>query len=93
MIVSFQGRITSERGGLRRRRHAGLLLDVLQHVDQQLGRAQIGAGRFADQLSDDRLALGDLSALSVDGRDHLLVERVDQQCGKFFGRGPRGLPD
>jgi hypothetical protein len=43
-------------------------LDVLQHVDRQLGRAQIGAGRFADQVSDDRLALGDLSALTVDGR-------------------------
>ena len=30
---------------------------------QHLGAAQIGAGRFVDQLSDDRAALGDLAAL------------------------------
>jgi hypothetical protein len=53
-------------------------------IDRHLGRAQIGAGRFVDQLSDDRLAVGDLSVLSVDGRDHLLVERVDRQRRHAF---------
>ena len=39
--------------------------------------AQIGAARLVDQLSDHHLALGDLSALSVDSRNDLIVERVD----------------
>jgi hypothetical protein len=45
---------------------------------------QIGAGRLVDPLNDARFALGDLSALSVDGRNDLLVERVDQQRGQAF---------
>jgi hypothetical protein len=40
--------------------------------------------RLTIQLGADRLALGDLSALSVDGRDHLLVERVNQQRRQAF---------
>ena len=46
--------------------------------------AQIGAARLVDQLNDARLALGDLAARSVDGRNDLLVERVDQQRGQAF---------
>src|SRR6516164_6824819 len=45
-----------------------------------LARAQIGTGRFVDQLLGDRLALGNFPALAVDGHGHLLVERLDQQC-------------
>jgi hypothetical protein len=40
--------------------------------------------RLAIQLGADRLALGDLPALSVNGRDHLLVERVKQQRRQAF---------
>jgi hypothetical protein len=69
---------------LRRRFRAGLLLDVLHHVDQHLGRAQIGAGGFVDQLSDDRLALGDLAALSVNRDENGLVQRSDKQRRQVF---------
>ena len=69
-----------KRGGFGRLRHTGLFLSVLQRVDQHLGRAQIGTGRFVDQLLGDRLALGDLPPLAVDGHGHLFVERLDQQC-------------
>jgi len=31
--------------------------------------------------------------LAVDGHDHLLVERQPSNAGRFFGRGPRGLPN
>jgi hypothetical protein len=34
-----------------------------QHVDQHLGRAQIGRHRFVDELVDDRVALSDLAPL------------------------------
>ena len=34
----------------------GLLFDVAQHVDQHLGRAQLGRSRFVDELGDHRLA-------------------------------------
>jgi hypothetical protein len=53
------------------------MLDVFHHVDQHLGRAQIGSGRFVDHLRDDRLALGDLAAPSVDRHDDRLVQRGD----------------
>ena len=57
----------------------GLLLDLLHHVEQHLGRAQIGAGRFVDHLRDDRLALGDLAPLPVDRGVDRLVQCRDQQ--------------
>ena len=41
-------------GGLGRLCHTGLFLDVLQRIDQHLGGAQIGPGRFVDQLLGDR---------------------------------------
>ena len=63
------------------------------HVDRHLGGGQIGAGRSVDRLSDDRLALGDLGALSVDGRDPFSLSAPTSSAGKLFGRGPRGLPD
>jgi len=50
-------------------------IPVIRGVTNLQCSAQIGAGRFVDQLSDDRLALGDLLALSIDGRDYLLVDR------------------
>ena len=50
----------------------------------QSGRAQIGTGRFVDQLGGDRLALADLPALTVDGHDHLIVERLDRQRRQVF---------
>jgi hypothetical protein len=74
-------------------RHAGLLLGILQYVDQHLGRAQIGAGRFVDQLSDDRLALGDLSARPSMVASTFSSNAATGSAGKLFGRGPRGLPD
>jgi len=43
----FVGR--AERGFCGGRR-LGLLLDVAQHVDQHLGRPQLGRGRFVDEL-------------------------------------------
>jgi hypothetical protein len=63
----------------RRRGDAGLLLDVLDHVEQHLGRLQIGGGGFVDQLMDDRLALGDLATFSVDRDEDLLAQRIGQQ--------------
>src|SRR6516165_6194664 len=72
--------ITSSSAGanrwLWRRFCGGLLFDVLDHVDQHLGRAQIGAGGFVHHLSDDHLALGDLAPPSVRRDEHRLV-----QCG------------
>jgi hypothetical protein len=44
-------------------------------------------GDFVDQLSDDRLALGDLPAFAVLGEGHRRVQRRGQQCGQVF-RGP-----
>ena len=81
--------------GKRLRRRAGAFFDVLQHVDQHLGRAQIGAGRFVDQLRDHRLAFGHPSAHAVRGHDHRLVQSADEQRRQVLGRGrgPRGLPD
>jgi hypothetical protein len=40
--------------------------------------------RLAIQLRDDRLLLGDLSAPSADGLDHLPVARLDQQRRQAF---------
>jgi hypothetical protein len=68
-----------EGGYLGRRCRAGPLFDVLQYVEQHLGGAQIGAGRFVDQLSDDRVALGDAAALAAGGDHDRLVERGDEQ--------------
>jgi hypothetical protein len=42
--------------GLGPGRRADAFLDVLQHVDQHLGCAEIRARRFVDELSDDRFA-------------------------------------
>jgi hypothetical protein len=50
------------------RRHAGLRLDLLHHVEQHLGGAQIGLGRFVDHLGDDRLVFRDFALLlDLDG--------------------------
>ena len=40
-------------------------LGVLQHVDQHLGRVQIGCSRFVDQLCHGRLTLSELALLAV----------------------------
>ena len=56
----------------------------LRNVTSSAVRAQIGAGGFVDQLSDHRLALGDLSALSVNRDEYGLVERRDQERRKVF---------
>jgi len=69
----------AERVFLGRRHPAGLLLDLFHHVDQHLGGAQIGARRLVDHLLDDRLTLGDLAALAVDGDVDLLVQGGDQE--------------
>ena len=74
---------------------AGLVLDVFHHVDQHLGRAQIGTRRFVDHLGDDRLALGDRAAASVDRHDDRLVQRIGQQRLQALGAaaaGVAGLP-
>ena len=52
--------------------------------DQHFDRAQIGGGRFVDQLCDDRLALGDLAALAVDCGRHRRVQHLDQQRRQVF---------
>ena len=75
----------------RRRRGGSVLLGLLQHVDQHLGRAQIGAGRFVDQLRDDRLALGDLAPLSVNRGVGRLVQRGDQQRRQVLAARVAGL--
>jgi hypothetical protein len=54
----------------------GLVLVVLYHVDQHLGRAQIRTRRFVSHLGDDRFARGDRAALPVDRHDHRLVQRL-----------------
>jgi len=61
------------------------VLDLFHHVDQHLGRAQIGTCRFVDHLRDDRLALGDLAAPSVDRHDDRLVQRIGQQRRQALG--------
>ena len=84
---------TSSRSGgwrlLRRGCRAGPLLDVFQQVDQHLGRAQIGARRFIDELRDDRLAFGDPAALAAPGDDDRLVERRDEERRQIFPRAAR----
>jgi len=69
----------AEPSGLLRRRQAGLLFDVLQHVGHHLRHGQIAAGRLGDQLNDDHLTPGCLLPSSVCGHDHLLVEFPDQK--------------
>jgi hypothetical protein len=71
------------------------VLDVLDHVEQHLGRPQIGDGGFVDQLMDDRLALGDLAAFSVDRDEDLLVQGIGQQRMQLLlaaAAGVAGLP-
>jgi hypothetical protein len=58
---------------------AGLV--VLQHVDKRLGRAKSATAEFVDQLSDERLALGDLSLPSVRGAEAQNGPFVS--CGRF----------
>jgi hypothetical protein len=72
------GRIQPARFG-HRRGDAGLLLDILDHVEQHLDRPQVSGGGFVDQLLDDRLALGDLAPFSVDRDEDLLAQRIGQQ--------------
>jgi hypothetical protein len=52
------------------------VLDVFHYVDQHFDRAQIGARRFVNHLRDDRLALGELAAASVDRHHDRLVQRI-----------------
>ena len=66
---------------------------LLQHVDQHLGRTQIGADRFFDQLSDDRLLLGDLARSPSMVATTLSLSASTSGAITLFGRGPRGLPD
>ncbi len=68
-------------------RRRDLALDILHHVDQHLGRAQIGIGGLVDEMGDHRLALGDPPAPAVVGDDRRLVERGDQQCLEVFRAG------
>jgi hypothetical protein len=74
---------------------AGFVLDVFHHVDQHLGRAQIGTRRFVDHLRHDRFALGDLAAAPIDRHDDRLIQRIGQQCRQALGAaaaGVAGLP-
>src|SRR5438270_7882495 len=57
----------------------GLALDVSHQVEQDLDRAPIRRSRAVDELSDDRLALGDLPTPAVLGHDNRLVQRVTQE--------------
>jgi len=78
-----------------RRGDAGLLLGVFDHVEQHLGRAQIGRSRFVDQLMDNRFALGDLAPLPVDRDENRLVQRIGEQCRQVLfaaAAGVAGLP-
>ena len=74
-----------------RRRGAGLFLNLLQHVDQHLGGAQIGCRGFVDELGDDRLALGDLAPLAVD-RDVDRSARRSTAPTNPCGAGRAGCP-
>ena len=53
---------------------------------------QFGRGRFVDQLSNHRLALGDLPAFAVLGNRHLLVERRGQKRRQVFRWPTAGVP-
>jgi len=75
----------------RRRGDAGFLLDVLYHVEQHLGGAQIRAGGFVDQLGDHRLALGDLAAFPVDRDEDRLIQRVGQERRQVLGASAAGV--
>jgi hypothetical protein len=61
-------------------------LDVFHHVDQHLGRAQIG-------MRDDHLALGDLAAPSVDRHDDLSSSASANSAGRLFALRTPKLPD
>jgi hypothetical protein len=71
---------------------AGLLLDLLHHVEEHLDRTPIGLGRFVDHLDDDRLALGDLAPLAVDRDVDRLVECGDQQRREILAARPARVP-
>ena len=81
--ITFPPRLPPRCGG-----DAGLQLDILYHVKQHLGRPQIGGGGFIDQLMDDRFALGDLAAFSVD-RDEDAPSLPSPACGGGLGWGQR----
>jgi hypothetical protein len=71
----------------------GLLLGILDHVEQHLGGAQIGRRRFVDQLSDDGLAHGDREALTVLGTTTGLFSPSTSNAIRFFAGRPRGLAE
>ena len=70
--ASLKAEVSGEAG-------SGLALDVSHQVEQDLDRAPIRCSRAVDELSDDRLALGDLPTPAVLGHDNRLVQRVTQQ--------------
>ena len=72
---------------------AGLVLDVFHHVDQHLGRAQIGTRRFVDHLRDDRLALGDLAARPSSVATTVSFSAAASNAGRLLVLRPPGLPD
>src|SRR5262249_29575041 len=75
-------------GGLRRGRRARPLFDLPQHVEQHLGRAQIGIGGFVDPLLCCRLAPGVLVPGALDYLVDGLVECRDQECGQILAAWP-----
>ena len=67
------------------------MLDVLHHVDQHLGRAQIGRCGFVDQLKDHRLALGGFATFAVDRDEDRLVERIGQEGRQLLFAAAAGI--
>ena len=51
-------------------------------IDEHLHRAQIGPGRHVDELCDDRLALGDLSRVSVAADDNVTPAYFSEALAK-----------
>jgi hypothetical protein len=43
--------------------------------------------------ADEEVMATFIAWLAVDGHDHLIVERRDEQRGRFSGRGPRRVGD
>jgi hypothetical protein len=57
----------------------GTILKVAERSQQDLSGLQIGLGRAVDELGDDRLTLGDLTAPAVLDEDGRLVQRLARQ--------------
>jgi hypothetical protein len=93
LVGGVEQTLLFEQGAGAQRIRIDPFLDVVQHVDQRLGGAQIGTGRFFDRLrrTGSRLAISRRSPSMVTTTGSLST--APSNTGRFFGRDQRGLPD